>query len=122
MPTPAPTRREQEAHPGHVIVAWDTGDRARELLALPEQERFDAALAGVRKIVGDEGIDYVNASNYHWREDEFAYGAYATGPRNEEVLYRPINDTVFWCGAIKSSVGAAHSSGLAAAEQILKSL
>lgn len=114
--------RGMAGYDGHVIVAWDTGDRARELLSLPEQERFAAALEGVRKITGDQGLNFVNASNYDWREDEFAYGAYATGPRDQDVLYRPMEDTVFWAGAVKSSVASAHSSGLEAAGQLLKSL
>lgn len=107
---------------GHLIVAWDTGDRARELLALPEAGRFDAALEGVRRIVGDQGIAYKAASTYDWTQDEFAFGAYATGPRDEEVLYRPIHSTVFWAGAIKSSVAAAHASGQQAAATVLAEL
>ncbi len=104
---------------GQLIVAWDTGDRARELLALPEKERLDAALAGVRKLAGDQGLNYVNASNYDWRDDEFALGAYATGERDQDTIYRPAKDTLFWAGAIKSSVASAHSSGLEAAQAVL---
>ncbi|MET4428732.1 MULTISPECIES: NAD(P)/FAD-dependent oxidoreductase [unclassified Mycolicibacterium] len=104
---------------GQLIVAWDTGDRARELLALPEEQRFAAALEGVHKLTGDRGLRYINASNYDWRNDKFAYGAYATGERHPEVIYKPMKDTVFWAGAIMSSVAKAHSSGLDAAKTTL---
>jgi polyamine oxidase len=107
---------------GQLIVAWDTGDRARELLALPEEQRYGAALEGVRKLTGDRGLQYINASNYDWRNDKFAYGAYATGEKHPDVIYRPIKDTVFWAGAIMSSVAKAHSSGLDAAGTTLKAL
>lgn len=49
---------------GQLIVSWDTGDRARELLDLSKEERFNAALEGVQKIAEDNGLMYVNASNY----------------------------------------------------------
>ncbi|KJQ53102.1 flavin monoamine oxidase family protein [Microbacterium sp. SA39] len=104
---------------GQLIVAWDTGDRARELLALPEKERFDAALAGVRRLAGDQGLAYVNASNYDWRDDRFALGAYATGKRDEDAIYRPVKNSLFWAGAVKSSVASAHSSGLEVAKAVL---
>lgn len=107
---------------GQLIVAWDTGDRARELLALPEQQRFEAALTGVHKLTGDRGLRYINASNYDWRNDQFAYGAYATGEKYPEIVYRPIQDTVFWAGAIASSVASAHKSGLEAAKSTMKVL
>ena len=107
---------------GQLIVAWDTGERARDLLALPESERFAAALEGVRRIAGDNGLNYTAASTYDWGKDEFALGAYATGPRDEEVLYKPIHSTVFWAGAIKSSVASAHASGQQAAATVLAEL
>lgn len=107
---------------GQLIVSWDTGDRARELLDLPEKERFAAALDGVRKLAGDNGLEFVNATNYDWRNDEFALGAYATGQRDQDTIYEPIQDTIYWAGAIKSSVGAAHTSGLEAAQALLTSI
>ncbi len=107
---------------GQLIVAWDTGDRARELLALPEPERFSATLEGVRRIAGDSGLNYVNASNYDWRQDQFAFGAYATGEKYLDVMYKPTNDTIFWAGAVMSTVAKAYDSGVEAAEATLKSM
>lgn len=105
---------------GQIIVAWDTGDRARELLSLPEEQRFEAALVGVRKISGDSSLDYINASNYDWRKDEFAYGAYAHAVKDPDAIYRPLNDNLYWAGAIKSTVAEANDSGVDAAKAILK--
>lgn len=105
---------------GQIIVAWDTGDRARELLSLPEEQRFEAALAGVRKISGDSSLDYVNASNYDWRDDQFAYGAYAHAVKNPDAIYRPLNNNLYWAGAIQSTVAEANDSGVDAAKEILK--
>ncbi|WP_312976985.1 NAD(P)/FAD-dependent oxidoreductase [Corynebacterium sp.] len=105
---------------GQIIVAWDTGDRARELLSLPEEQRFEAALAGVRKIAGDSSLDFINASNYDWRKDEFAYGAYAHAVEDPDAIYRPLNDNLYWAGAIQSTVAEANDSGVDAAMAILK--
>lgn len=52
---------------GQIIVTWDTGDRARDMLAMPEQQRFDVALAGVQRLAGDPGLKYVNASSWSRR-------------------------------------------------------
>src|SRR5699024_395545 len=79
---------------GQHIVGWDTGARAEELLALPMEDRFAATLQNIRDWVKDPGLEYVNASNYDWRKDEFAQGAYPFGHRDSEALYTKVKDTL----------------------------
>ena len=107
---------------GEIVVAWMTGGKAQELLDLPETERFQAALDNVRTAVGDQGLQYVNASTYDWSEDEFARGAYPGPFSRRSGLNSPIDDTIFWAGMVTSTIHSSRNSGVAAANAALAAL
>jgi hypothetical protein len=50
------------------VVAWAAGDDADQLLALPEQARFERALASVRAITGNIGAMYTDAATRVWTD------------------------------------------------------
>jgi len=99
-----------------------TGGKAQELLDLPEAERFQAALDNVRTAVGDQGLQYVNASTYDWSKDEFARGAYPGPFSRRSGLNAPIDDTIFWAGMVTSTIHSSRNSGVAAANAALTAL
>ncbi|SMD22570.1 hypothetical protein SAMN05661093_07499 [Kibdelosporangium aridum] len=53
---------------GQTVVTWAAGDDADELLAMPEQMRFDRALASVRTITGNCGAMYTAAETRMWTD------------------------------------------------------
>ncbi|MDH6679771.1 monoamine oxidase [Rhodococcus sp. LBL1] len=107
---------------GQVVVAWATGDEARELLAAPEAERFAQSLDAVRSMAGDAGLTTIATSTYDWSRDEFARGAYPGPTSRREGLYDPIHRTVFWAGMVTSTVSSSLDSGRAAGAAALGAL
>lgn len=107
---------------GEVVVAWMTGGRAQELLDLPEVERYQAALDNIRTAVGDQGLQYVNASTHDWSRDEFARGAYPGPFSRRSGLHGPIEDTIFWAGMVTSTIHSSRNSGASAANAALTAL
>lgn len=107
---------------GQVLVSWATGGAARELLALPEEQRHQASLETVRGIAGDQGLQFKNASTYDWSKDEFARGAYPGPFSKREGLYDPVEGVLFWAGMSKSTIHSSRDSGTDAAKQVLTAL
>ncbi|WFR72400.1 FAD-dependent oxidoreductase [Prescottella defluvii] len=107
---------------GQVVVAWATGDEARELLAAPEAERLAQSLEAVRSMAGDAGLTTVATSTYDWSLDEFARGAYPGPTSRREGLYEPVHQTVFWAGMVTSTVSSSLDSGRAAGTAALGAL
>ncbi len=107
---------------GQVVVAWATGDEARELLALPESERLAQSLDAVRSMAGDPGLNTVAASTYDWSLDQYARGAYPGPTSRRQGLYDPIDNTVFWAGMVTSTVSSSLDTGRAAGAAALGAL
>lgn len=107
---------------GQVLVAWATGDEARELLALDEDQRFAASLATIRDVSGDQGVKAMSTAMHDWANDEFALGAYPGPHSNREGLHDPVGEVLFWAGISKSTISSARDSGLEAAEAVLSVL
>lgn len=107
---------------GQVVVAWATGDEARELLALPEAERLAQSVDAVRSMAGDSGLQTMAASTYDWSLDEYARGAYPGPTSRRDGLYEPIDHTVFWAGMVTSTVSSSLDSGRAAGSAALGAL
>jgi monoamine oxidase len=105
---------------GQLLVAWATGAQADELLALPENERFERSLETVRKLGGDAGVTYSKASTYDWSKDEFALGAYPE--KSDKVIYEPVNGVLHFAGMVTSTVHRSLNTGTDAADAILRSL
>ncbi len=104
---------------GQVLVSWATGDAARELLELPEDQRHQASLDTVRGIAGDQGLHFKTASTYDWSKDEFSLGAYPGPFSQREGLHDPLNDVIFWAGMTTSTIHSSRDSGIIAAGQVL---
>ncbi|AIY02015.1 hypothetical protein ART_2416 [Arthrobacter sp. PAMC 25486] len=107
---------------GQVLVSWATGDAARELLELPEDQRHLASLDTVRGIAGDQGLQFKTASTYDWSKDEFALGAYPGPFSQHKGLHDPLRDVIFWAGMTTSTIHSSRDSGIAAAGQVLAAL
>lgn len=105
---------------GQVVVGWATGDRARELLALPEAERFARMLKALRNLTARDDITFVRAITHDWSNDPFSRGAYGWF-HNEEEVYRP-SGSIRFAGIIKARVDLAYDSGREAAQDVLASL
>lgn len=102
---------------GQIVVGWSEGDRARELLAMPERVRFEKMLAAIRSIAGQPDLQFTAAKMHDWSRDPYAFGAYGGWPDEATILKR--TGRLFWAGAIMASVDMAYDSGRTAAEEIL---
>lgn len=106
---------------GQIVVGWATGDRARDLLALPKPERFDSVLDAVRNISGQHDLTYIHAAMHDWTSDVFSRGAYGWWFGHEADIYRPTGN-IHWAGMIMPRVDRAFDTGMDAGEQVLASL
>ena len=90
-----------------VVVAWVVGDKARHLLALPEDERFEAGLETLRRMSGKPHLEPVQRILHHWSEDPYARGAYSfIPPGAEEAAQRlsmPVESVLHFAGEATSS-------------------
>lgn len=107
---------------GQVVVGWATGDCARKLLALPEEERYTATLETVRRMTGIPDLHYVRAATHDWTQDEFARGAYVLDFGDHTRLYAPVKNTLFWAGVVTSTISSSYDSGRRAAGKVLLAL
>ncbi|HEX7743416.1 MAG TPA: NAD(P)/FAD-dependent oxidoreductase, partial [Sphingobium sp.] len=105
---------------GEIWVNWSTGDVAKRLWALPEEQRFDASLHQVRTAAGDHGLHHSKALIHDWRNDEFACGAY--GYEDIAGLTDPVGRSLYFAGVQTHNVHGSHDSGVLAADAVLASL
>lgn len=111
----------QPEYGGQVIVGWETGEAARELHALPLEQKYEAVLDVVRKSAGDPGLQYKKALMTDWANEPFSWGAYGHGG-NEKDMSAPTDDVLFWAGMRTSTVTASYVSGVDEADELLKHL
>lgn len=102
---------------GQIVVGWSEGDRAQELLTMPEHVRFEKMLAAIRGIAGQPDLKFTAAKMHDWSRDPYALGAYGGWEDETEILKR--TGRIFWAGVIMASVDMAYDSGRAAARKIL---
>ena len=107
-------------YPGEIWVNWSTGDAAKRLWDLPEQQRFDASLQQVRAAAGDAGLNYRSAVIHDWKSDPFALGAY--GYEDVPGMTDPVGESLYFAGMQTHSVHTSHDSGRACAREVLQSL
>lgn len=107
---------------GQIVVAWATGDPARELLAMSEEDRLASSLEAIRSAAGDDGLETVTASTYDWSLDPFARGAYPGPTSRRDGLYEPIGDTLFWAGMTTWTVAESYDTGRDAGQAVLRAL
>lgn len=112
-----------------ILTALATGDKARELLALPEAEALQSALDTLRLALGRPHLTPSKARLAHWRDDPFTLGAYSKASvgasRARSVLAQPVGHRLFFAGehtasnAWAATVHGAYASGRRAAQEIL---
>ena len=107
---------------GEIVVSWMTGDRAQELLDLPESERFSAALESVRVSSGSPDLEPIRASTYDWSKDPLARGAYAGPCLPDRSVADPSEGSLFWAGLTPDTIHESRDSGVRAAAQALAAL
>ncbi len=117
-----------------VLIAYATGPRAAVLSAMSEERAAAAALADLERLFpGCNAESKMKAyRRIDWTSDPFAYGGYTflvqSGVGAREDLAASDTGPLFWAGAatettpIAATVEAAYSSGLRAADEIMRFL
>ncbi|MFB9310859.1 monoamine oxidase [Agromyces hippuratus] len=106
---------------GQAIVGWETGAAARELHALPLEQKYQAVLEVVRKSAGDPGLRYHKAVMTDWANEPYSWGPYGSGGNSRDMA-ATVGGVLYWAGMRTSTVSASYSSGVAQADQLLLAL
>lgn len=113
-----------------ILTSLATGDKARELLAMPEEQALRQGLETLRQALGRPGLTPSKAHLAHWKDDPYALGAYskasvgASGTR--AILAKPVEQRLFFAGehtahnAWAATVHGAYASGRRAAQEIVE--
>ncbi|WP_276309735.1 flavin monoamine oxidase family protein [Meiothermus hypogaeus] len=112
-----------------ILTALATGDKARELLALPEEAALKNALQTLRQALGRPDLTPNKARLAHWQDEPHILGAYSKASvgasKARSVLARPVGYRLFFAGehtasnAWAATVHGAYASGRRAAQEIL---
>lgn len=113
-----------------ILTSLATGVKARELLALPEEEALGHALETLRQALGRPTLTPSKAHLAHWNHDPYALGAYSKASvgasRAREILAKPVDKRLFFAGehtahnAWAATVHGAYASGRRAAREIVE--
>lgn len=104
---------------GQVLVGWESGATAAELLKLSIEDRYRATLEAVRETMGDSSLMYKNAVFQDWANEPFSWGAYGNAVGDE--MYEPVDGVLFWAGIQTDTVHTSYDSGVEQAERLLRS-
>ncbi|MCS7057353.1 MAG: FAD-dependent oxidoreductase [Meiothermus sp.] len=114
-----------------VLTALATGERARALLALPEERALREALQALRQALGQPSLTPSRARLVHWRDDPYTLGAYSMArvgaSEARRVLAEPLGNRLFFAGehtapnAWAATVHGAYASGRRAAQEVIRS-
>lgn len=107
---------------GQVVAGWSEGDPARELLALPAKVRHQRVLEAVRIAADRPDLMYSKVIEHDWVNDPFAQGAYPLEVPEEEEIYSPVKDKLFWAGVVTPQIDLSLDSGRQAAADVLERL
>lgn len=109
-----------------VVVAWAAGERARELLDLPADQRFAAGLAALAEALGEDPPAPVARTTHDWAADEFSRGAYLFVPPGAhdapDTLARPLEGVLYFAGEPttgENTVEGAYVSGYDTTDALL---
>jgi len=113
-----------------ILTALATGPKARELLALPEEEALQSALQTLRQALGRPDLTPRRARLAHWQDDPYTLGAYSKASvgasQARRILAQPVGNRLFFAGehtasnAWAATVHGAYASGRRAAQEILQ--
>jgi monoamine oxidase len=110
-------------YPGQVFAMGADGDEATRLLELPRERRHAEVLKVIRGIAGDRSLQPVKVAEHEWAKDPFARAAFSEyGAPGADVIYEPVDDTLYWAGVITDQVDFSRDSGEKVAAEILKRL
>lgn len=113
-----------------ILTSLATGDKARELLALPEEQALQNALETLRQALNRPDLTPSKARLAHWRDDPYTLGAYSKASvgasKARSVLAKPVLGRLFFAGehtasnAWAATVHGAYASGRRAAREIVQ--
>lgn len=113
-----------------ILTSLATGDKARELLALPEEQALQNALETLRQALNRPDLTPSKARLAHWRDDPYTLGAYSKASvgasKARSVLAKPVLGRLFFAGehtasnAWAATVHGAYASGSRAAREIVQ--
>ncbi len=113
-----------------ILTSLATGDKARELLALPREKALRSALETLRQALGRPELTPIKARLAHWRDDPYILGAYSKASvgasKARSVLAKPVLGRLFFAGehtasnAWAATVHGAYASGRRAASEVLR--
>ncbi|MBE2997946.1 FAD-dependent oxidoreductase [Nocardiopsis sp. HNM0947] len=85
-----------------VVAAWAAGAGARDLLAMDEDARFDAGLAALADVLGEELPAPVARTTHDWAADRYSRGAYLYVPPGAHdapaALAEPVDGVLHFAG------------------------
>lgn len=109
-----------------VVVAWSAGEKARELLGMPRDQRFAAGLAALSESLGEEVPEPVARTTHDWAADEFSRGAYLFVPPGAhdapDALAVPLEGVLYFAGEPttgENTVDGAYANGYDATDLLL---
>ncbi|WP_017588197.1 flavin monoamine oxidase family protein [Nocardiopsis ganjiahuensis] len=112
-----------------VVVAWATGENARELLGMPADQRFAAGLAALSEVLGEDVPEPVARTTHDWAADEFSRGAYLFVPPGAhdapDTLAVPLEGVLYFAGEPttgENTVDGAYANGYDATDALLSHL
>ncbi|WP_449279055.1 flavin monoamine oxidase family protein [Leucobacter sp. GX24907] len=118
-----------EAHGEPTLLTFAAGECAREIRDWSEERVVASVMDGLRDIYGAEIPEPVHTTITHWRDDEFARGAYVymtvgSHTSDHDALGAPIGGVLHFAGEATwtddpGTVTGAFASGHRAAEQVL---
>ncbi|MFE4369689.1 flavin monoamine oxidase family protein [Streptomyces sp. NPDC056835] len=115
--------QETPGFAGQVVGMGADGEEASRLLAMPRERRHAELLDWIRCVAGDRKVEPVKAVEHEWAKDPFARAAFSEyGAPGADVIYEPVNNTLFWAGVITDQVDFSHDSGKETAADLLKRL
>lgn len=113
-----------------ILTSLATGDKARELLAMPEEQALRSALETLRQALGRPDLTPRRARLAHWQDDPYTLGAYSKASvgasQARKVLAKPVLGRLFFAGehtasnAWAATVHGAYASGRRAAREIVQ--
>ena len=111
-----------------IILGFTTGDHARQLEQVSDEEIIDEAMSILRQMYGDETLEPIDYVRTSWASDPFAKGAYSyigVGATEADyaALAKPVINRVFFAGEATyvdylATVNGAYLSGLREAANI----
>ena len=115
-----------------ILLGFNAADFGRQIEGWTDAQIVENGMATLRHIFGANVPDPLEYQITRWASDPFAGGSYSfnalgSTPAMRDTLADAVNETLFWAGEATSrdypgTVHGAYLSGVAAAEQLLRTL